>query len=255
MGTFQASATETSQENMQQLEECVHLNNDALVYIKIGETAEAYGLLQEASSILQKMIQHQQNNAAPIQSDVNYGSYFKWKDISSTLPDDDSSSPRSFSLFLQGLWIDSTISLSTVSNHTRGLATMWLIVQFNFALSSHLLGIQRFAGSKSGLPNYQHACDLYQTIHLTLDSWPIIPKNSDFGLLMLAAVLNNQACIYSDFDLLDHASLYWSRFSTALESMIKHSLGSSNTNIKLRIYFRLALNVSIFRGSIAAGAA
>jgi hypothetical protein len=47
------------------------LNNDVLVYIKIGETTETHALLQEASSILQKVIQQhqqhqqQQNSATP----------------------------------------------------------------------------------------------------------------------------------------------------------------------------------------------
>ena len=213
MGTFQASssASETSQVKTQQLEECVQLSNVALIYIKMGETAEAHRLLEEAGSIIQKMMT-QQEPAMPIDSqlDVDYEHYFEWTDLSSSLPteDDLAPSPRSFSLFLQGLWIHSGISLSSVSTHVRGLATIRLIVQFNFALSCHLLGTQHFAESRSGVSNYyqQVVCQRYQAIQLALDYFPIIPKSSDLGMLMLAAVLNNQACIYSELDLLDHAS-------------------------------------------------
>ena len=159
-----------------------------------------------------------------------------WKDLSSTLPTDDAlSSPRSFSLFLQGIWIHSGISLSTVSTQERGLATIRLIVQFNFALHFHLLGIQHFAESRSGVSNYQHVCHRYQAVQLALDYLPFIPKSTDFGMLMLAVALKFQACIYSELDLLDHASSYWSIFSTALETMIKNSLGYSKTNFRLRI--------------------
>ena len=134
--------------------------------------------------------------------------------------------------------------------------SIWLIVQFNFALSCHLLGIQRFAAEgRSGLSNYQQVCHRYQAIQHALDSLPIVSKSTHFGMLMLAAVLNNQACIYSELDLLDHASFYWSIFSTVLEMMIKNSLGCTKANSQLRIYFRMALNVSISRGSITAGAA
>jgi hypothetical protein len=265
MSTFQTTSAneETSrQDKTQQLEECVQLNNDALVYIKIGETTESHALLQEASSILQKAIQQQQqqDNAIIRQFGVDspkdyYGRYFKWQDVSSTLSTDDVSSPKSFSLFLQGLWIKSGMPLNTVATDPRGLATIWLVVQFNLALSCHLLGIQRF-GSKPGVRNSQQACQLYKTIHLALDdSWPIIPKSSGFGMLLLAAVLNNKACIYSEFEMLEPASRCWSIFSTALDTVIKNSLGS-NTNGQLQhIYFRLALNVSMFRGSVAAAAA
>jgi hypothetical protein len=260
METVQASAiSETSQEvNTQQLEECVQLNNDALYYIKIGEIAEAHELLHEAESILQKMmIQQQRDIGTTCQFDVDYERYFKWMDVSSVLATNDLSSPRSFSLFLHGVWIDSGIPLSTVSTDERGLASIWLIVQFNFALSCHLLGIQRLSRSRSDVSNSQQVCQLYQMIQLALDSWPIIPKSSEFGMLMLVAVLNNQACIYSELDLpLEYVSFHWSRFNTALETMIKYSgLSVSNKNIKLCIYFRLAVNVSLFRGSIAAGAA
>jgi hypothetical protein len=258
----QASArSETTQVKMQQLEECVQLNNDALYYIKIGEIAEAHELLHEAESILQKMIIQQQRDSivTTSQFDVDYERYFKWMDVSRVLANsNDLSSPRSFSLFLHGVWIDSGIPLSTMSTDDSGLATIRLIVQFNFALSCHLLGIQRLTGSsRSDVSNSQEVCQLYQMIQLALDSWAIIPKSSEFGMLMLVAVLNNHACIYSELDLaLEHASFYWSRFNTALETMIKYSrLSVSNQNIKLCIYFRLAVNVSLFRGSIAAGAA
>jgi hypothetical protein len=261
METVQASAiSETSQEvKTQQLEECVQLNNDALYYIKIGEIAEAHELLHEAESMLQKMMFQQQRDIATTSSqfDVDFERYFRWTVVSSMLATNDLSSPRSFSLFLHGVWIDSGIPLSTVSTDDRGLASIWLIVQFNFALSCHLLGVQRLTGSRSDVSNSRQVCQLYQMIQLALDSWPIIPKSSELGMLMLAAVLNNHACIYSELDLpLEHVSFYWSRFSTALETMIKHSrLSVSNKNIKLRIYFRLAVNVSLFRGSIAAVAA
>jgi tetratricopeptide (TPR) repeat protein len=260
MGSLQPSASEpTLQDKIQQLEECVQFNNDALVYIKIGETTEAHSLLQEASSILQKAIrqQQEQDSAATRQPPVDskdYGSYFKWQDLSSTIPTDDISSPIPYSLFLQGLWINSGMPLNTVATDVRGLATIWLVVQFNLALSCHLIGIQCFE-SELGMRNSQQACQLYNTIHLALDSsWPSIPKSSDFRMLLLAAALNNKACIFSEFDMFELASRYWSRFSTALDTMIKNSLASSTTG-QLRIYFRLALNVSIFRGSIAAAAA
>jgi tetratricopeptide (TPR) repeat protein len=261
MRTFQASASAsetTLQDKMHQLEECVQFNNDALVYIKIGETTEARSLLQEASSILQKVIhqqQQEQDSATPRQFHVDskdYGRYFKWQDLSSTLPTDDvSSTPISFSLFLQGLWINSGIPLNALSTDPRGLATIWWVVHFNLALSCHLLGIQRF-GSEPGVRNSQQACQLYKTMHLALDyAWP----SSDFRMLLLAAVLNNKACIYSEFGMFELASHYWSRFSTALDTMMKNSRLASSTTGQLRIYFRLALNVSIFRGSIAAAAA
>jgi hypothetical protein len=49
----QLIASETSQVKTQQLEEGVQLDNDALLYIKIGETVDARGLLQVAESIRQ----------------------------------------------------------------------------------------------------------------------------------------------------------------------------------------------------------
>ena len=242
------------QRNMSTVKRCIPLNNDALVFLKIGELAEAYSLLNEASITLKKAIEDE-GTVSPFpccsySSKPPCGSYFIYDDLSCLVEKDNMGIPSSYqfgssSLFLHGVLIDSDIPLGTQES---SLDRIWLIVNYNLAVAAHLLGIHLFASKKpAGRQYLERSYQLYKTVRRAIETCFF----QNFGMLFMA-VLNNQACICTDLGMIDHASIYWSKLSSQLDAISEES--SKNSMIEHSCN-RFSLNLFIFRGVKSAAAA
>jgi hypothetical protein len=83
---------------MTTVKRCIPLNNDALVFLKIGELAEAYSLLDEASITLKRAIEDE-GAAFPYpcySSKPPCGSYFIYDDLSNLEEKDNMGIPSSY---------------------------------------------------------------------------------------------------------------------------------------------------------------
>jgi hypothetical protein len=245
--------------SMTTVKRCIPLNNHALVCLKIGELAEAYSLLNEASIILKKKIEEEGEESFPFpcySSKVPCGSYYKYDDLSNYQVETDDNlvglPPSNYqfgssSLFLHGVLIDRDIPLGTEES---SLDRMWLIVNYNLALACHLLAIHLFARKKqltAGMQYLERASQLYKTVRRAIEECFF----QNFGMLFMA-VLNNQACICTDLGMLEPASAYWSRLSSQLDAMGEESSKNSMVEHSCNRFF---LNLFIFRGVKSAAAA
>jgi hypothetical protein len=240
------------QRNMKTVKRCMPLNNYAVANLKIGKLAEAYSLLNEASITLKKAIL-EEGESFPFPcypSNLPCGSYYKYDDLSNQVEKDNVGLPfnyqfESSSLFLYGLLIDSDIPLGTEES---SLDRIWLIVNYNLALTAHLLGIHLVARNKpTGMQYLERAYQLYNTLHRAIETCFF----QNFGMLFMA-VVNNQACICTDLHMIEHASVYWSKLSAQLEAISEES--SKNSMIEHSCN-RFSLNLFIFRGVKASAAA
>jgi hypothetical protein len=241
------------QRNATTVKRCVPMNNDALFCLKIGKLAEAYSLLNKASITLRKEIEDE-GALFPFpcypSSKPPCGSYFIYDDLSNQVEKGILGIPSSYqfgssSLFLHGVLIDGDIPLGTEES---SLDRIWLIVTYNLAVATHLLGIHLLAGKKpTGMQYLERSYQLYKTVRRAIE----VCFFQNFGMLFMA-VLNNQACICTDLGMLDHASVHWSRLSSQLDAISEES--SKNSMIEHSCN-RFSLNLFIFRGVKSAAAA
>jgi hypothetical protein len=242
------------QRNMMTVKRCIPLNNNAMVCVKIGELAEAYSLLNEASITLKKAIQDE-GESFPFprySSKPTGGNYYKYDDISNQVEKDNlgqglpsNQQFGSSSLFLHGLWIDRDIPLGTEES---SLDRIWVIVSYNLALIAHLLAIQLFELKKPAAMQYlERAYQLYNTVRCAIEACFF----QNFEMLFMA-ILNNQACICTDLGMIERASIYWSRLSSQLDAI---SQGPTKNSMIEHSCNRFSLNLFIFRGVNSAAAA
>jgi tetratricopeptide (TPR) repeat protein len=234
------------------VEQCIPLNNDALIYLEMGEVQESYKLLKEASSLLQRAIHAENTSTSSCHSIKPFsGNYYKWKNLSymaETFLDPSSANLQigSSCLFFYALWIEQQIPLGTADSN---LARIWLIVNYNLALATHLLAMQHLGKHPPrGMRYLQEADRLYKTVQQAIETCCF----QHFGMVALA-VLNNQACMFTELGMRSQASSYWTRLCSELYSVSKESRMRNSTLYQQ--CQRFSLNLCIFRGTNTATAA
>ena len=163
-------------------------NNDAVVYLKMGELNESYSLLSEAVDTLQKMIRE------PLSFKSTHARYsFQWNDLTYSNANyvfelsDQSGLPF---LFQRCLTVDMPRKREIRANKFCPFG-LFPILHYNLALVAHLLGIQKAEYGKSYL---REANSLYGIVSADVRS----RRCSADCTVLLMGIWNNQGCIYME---------------------------------------------------------
>jgi hypothetical protein len=176
----------------------IDTNNDAIVYLKMGELNESYSLLSEAVASLQNMIrQHPHPKITPA---LRYS--FQWNDLTYSNADyvfksSDQSGGLPF-LFQKCLTVDMPRKREIRANKLCPFG-LCPILHYNLALVAHLIGIQKAEYGKSYL---QEANTLYGMVSADLRSRRC--STSSATVLLLMGVWNNRVCIYVELGMEEH---------------------------------------------------
>ena len=236
-------------------------NNDAVVYLKMGELNESYSLLLEAVATLQKTIRDQPpTNITP--SRYN----FHWNDLTFSNANGVFESSEQSGLpflFQRFITVDMPRRREIRSNRfcPSGLGS---ILHYNLALAAHLLGIQKAEFGKSYL---QEAKGLYGMVFADVQHSSsrgsrrssssssccsmMMADHYDTALLIVLqmGIWNNQRCIYMDLGMEEQAA----NCSNRLRKLLLSTRASSNSLPEWR-YFYLNLVTLEKQGCIAAAA-
>jgi hypothetical protein len=175
-------------------------NNDAVVYLQMGELNESYSLLFEAVATLQDMIREQ---PPPPQSAPDLRYNFRWKDITYShanhisFESSDQSDGLPF-LFQRCLSVDMPRKREIRANNLCPFG-LYPILHYNLALAAHLLGIKKAEYGKSYL---QEANRLYGMVSADLQ-WRRCSAGSAAEVLLMS-IWNNQGCIHIDLGMEEH---------------------------------------------------
>jgi hypothetical protein len=219
-------ATKQTSQNI--IAECALLNNDALIYLKMGLVNEARTLLTESLSFLTLIRQEEQarNRISPYTCQHTiYG--YKWDDLKDAVMNNVITQPSNQGnipfLFLKGLEI--IISKSAEPCEESMLpSSLWAVANYNLALVSHINGLQLGA---NGMRYIEQSYGLYKTVTDAIIEGGLY-QNPSFRLLHLG-VVNNQACICHHSGLSTLASTHWTTLKAELdETVIKWSCGSTS---------------------------
>jgi hypothetical protein len=221
-------------------------NNDAVVYLKMGELNESYSLLSEAVATLQKMIREQ---PPPPQSAPVLRYNFRWNDITcSNVNDVFESSDRESGLpflFLKCLTVDKPRKRE-IRAHKLCPFGLCPILHYNLALVAHLLGIQKAEHGKSYL---REANRLYGMV-----SADVLPRRRSAGssaAALLMGIWNNQGCIYMELGMEEHQA---SQILDLLRKLLRSTRASSNHQLPGWRYMYLNLVIMKEQRSVAAAA-
>jgi tetratricopeptide (TPR) repeat protein len=231
-------------EHQNQTASLIASNNDAVVYLEMGELNESYSLLSEAVAALQNMIREQPppNSNTPL---LRYN--FRWNDLTYSNanyvfePSDQSELPF---LFQRCLTVDMPRKREI---RAKKLCPFGLcpILHYNLALVAHLLGIQKAEDGKSYL---QEANRLYAMVSADLRSRRGSVDSAMAVLLM--GIWNNQGSIYVKLGMEEHEA---TQFLALLRSLLISTRASSNPLPGWR-YLYLNLVIMDEQQSVAAAA-
>jgi hypothetical protein len=189
-------------EQSNQTASLIATNNDAIVYLKMGELNESYSLLSKAVATLQKMIREP---ATPKSTPVlRYN--FQWNDLAYSnanevfeSSDQDSGLPF---LFQRCLTVDMPRKRDIRANKVCPFG-LCPILHYNLALVAHLLGIQKAEYGKSYL---QEANRLYGMVSADIQSRTCLAGSNAVHLGM--GIWNNQGCIYIELGVEEHQATH-----------------------------------------------
>jgi hypothetical protein len=167
-------------------------NNDAVVYLKMGDLNESYSLLSEAVATLQDMIREKppsprEKPPSPKSRPVlRYN--FHWNDLAY------SNANSVFDSFTVDMPRKREIRANKLCPF--GLCP---ILHYNLALVAHLLGVQKAEFGKSYL---KEANRLYNMVSTYVKSKRCLTGSASTELLM--GIWNNQGCIYIELGMEEH---------------------------------------------------
>jgi hypothetical protein len=222
-------------------------NNDAVIYLQMGELNESYSLLFEAVAILQDMIRER---PPPPQSALVLRYNFRWQDITHSnanhipFESSDQSDGLPF-LFQRCLSVDMPRKRD-IRAHKFCPFGLCHILHYNLALVAHLLGIQKDEDGKSYL---QEANFLYGMVSADVQSRPSSAGFAATELLM--GIWNNQGCIYIELGMEEHQATY------ILDVLRKLLMGTGASSNQLPGWRYMYLNLVILekQRSVLAAAA
>jgi hypothetical protein len=218
----------------------IAINNDAIVYLMMGELKESYSLLSEAASTLQKMIrEEQQAEITPFRPN------FQWNDLTHSNANYvfKSSDQRIVLPFLFQRCI--TVAMPRKREiRANKLSPFGLcpILHFNLALVAHLLGILKDVYGKSYL---QEAKMRYGMVSAYVQS----RRCSANYMVLLMGIWNNQVNIYMELGMAEQAT----NVLDLLRRLLMKTRASRNKLPGWR-YFYLNLVHLEMRRSVAAAA-
>jgi hypothetical protein len=218
----------TTQASQNRIAECALLNNDALIYLKMGEANEARTLLTESISHLTFVRQQEEahNRIAPYKCQHTRCGY-KWEDLEDAVTNNvitQSSNQGNIPfVFLKGLSIIISESAEPCEESILP-SSLWAVVNYNLALVSHIYGLQL---GENGRRYIEQSYSLYKTVGDAIIEGGLY-QNPSFRLLHLG-VVNNQACICHQSGLFTLASTHWTSLRAELdETVSKWSCGSTS---------------------------
>jgi hypothetical protein len=221
----------TGQASQNIIAECALLNNDALIYLKMGSVNEAHILLTECISLLTLVREQEQahNRISPYRcQQIRCG--YEWEDLEDAVAKNVITQPSNQGnipfVFLKGLDIIIIISESAAEPCEESILpsrSLWAVANYNLALISHIHGLQL---GENGMRYIKQSYSLYKTVTDAIIEGGLYQCPS-FRLLHLG-VLNNQACICHQSGLSALASTHWTTLRAALaEAVRKWSCGST----------------------------
>jgi hypothetical protein len=226
----------TSQASQNSIAECALLNNDALIYLKMGLVNEAHTLLTESISLLTLVRQQEQahNRISPYKCQLKTRCGYKWEDLEDAVTNNVITQPSNQGnipfVFLKGL--DIIISESAEPCEESILpSSLWAVANYNLALVSHIHGLQL---GENGMRYIKQSYSLYKTVADAIIEGGLY-QNPSFRLLHLG-VVNNQACICHQSGLSTLASTHWTALRAELdETGRKWSCASTSRSILMNI--------------------
>jgi tetratricopeptide (TPR) repeat protein len=213
-------------------------NNDAIAYLRMGELDEAYSLLSEAVTNLQKMIRERPPESTPFRYT------FQWNDLTYSnanyvfKPSEQSSLPF---LFQRCLTVNMPRKREIRDNKLCpfGLCS---ILHYNLALVAHILGIKK---DESGRAYLHEAKRLYGMVSAYVQS----RRCSADYIVLLMGIWNNQRCIYMELGMEKQATTCFERLRKLL-----FSTRASRSKLPQWRYFYLNLVTLEKQRSVAAAA-
>jgi hypothetical protein len=197
-------------------------NNDAVIYLQMGQLDESYSLISEAVATLQTMIREQ---SPPPESSPVLRYNFRWIDVTKAYSNAndgfESSDQRSGLpfLFQRCLWVDMPRRREIRAN-TLCPFGLYTILHYNLALVAHILGIQKAEYGKSYL---QEANRLYIMVSADVHSRRFSAGSDAEALLM--GIWNNQGCIYVELGIEGHQA---TQILDVLRKLLMSTSASSN---------------------------
>jgi tetratricopeptide (TPR) repeat protein len=173
-------------------------NNDAIIYLQMGELNESYSLLSEAVTNLKKMIRKK-----PPKESTAFRPKFQWNDLTYSNANyafkSSNQSVLPF-LFQRCLTIDMPRKRESRANKLCPLS-LCSILHYNLALVAHLLGVQKDeCGGKSYL---QEAKMLYGAVSAYVQSRR--GCSADYTVLLMG-IWNNQGYMYMELGMEEQAT-------------------------------------------------
>jgi hypothetical protein len=210
------------QEQPNQTASLIATNNDAVIYLQMGQLDESYSLISEAVATLQNMIREHQPPTPERSPVLRYN--FRWIDFTAAYSNAndgfDSSDQESIPfLFQRCLTIDMPRRREIRANRLCPLG-LFPILHYNLALVAHILGIQKAEYGKSYL---QEANRLYGMVSAYVHSRRFSADSAAAVLLM--GIWNNQGCIYIELGIEEHEATH---ILDVLHKLLMSTRASSN---------------------------
>jgi hypothetical protein len=222
-------------------------NNDAVVYLQMGELNESYSLLSEAVATLQDMIRERPAPAPKGTPVLRYN--FRWNDLTHSNANyvfESAGQSRGLPFLFQRC-------LSVYMPRKREIRAnklcpfgLYPILHYNLALAAHLLGIQKAEYGKSYL---QEANRLYGMV-----SADVLPRrrSADSAVaILLVGIWNNQGCIYMELGM---EELQATQIFDLLRKLLLSTRASSNHRLPGWRYLYPNLVIMEKHRSVAAAA-
>jgi hypothetical protein len=233
-------------ERSNQTASLIATNNNAIVYLKMGELNESYSLLSKAVATLQNVIREPAPapKSAPV---LRYN--FRWHNLAHSNANDEFDSTEQESglpfLFQRCLTVDMPRKQDIRANKLCPFG-LCRILHYNLALVAHLLGIQKAEYGKSYL---QEANRLYGMVSANIQSRRCLAGSN---AVLLMGIWNNQGCIYIALGMKEYQATH---ILDILRKLLMITGLSSRSN-QLPGWRYLYLNLVILekQGSVAAAA-
>jgi tetratricopeptide (TPR) repeat protein len=211
------------------MNEALVLNNNAILYLQMGNAFEACNLLTEASNIClhmtdgiegKKRVKHRDNiitwinfscgnfdNAKRDASDCPPAMYQYAPAVRKTCCHEEFTAERKY---CHECFDDSSVCPCSIAP----------IIWYNLALSCQILGTELGGETKDGMFYFMRSTYLYEKV---LDICGKDHQSQGLATLLIA-VLNNQACIYYEIGRHDECSTLMQRLQNSLRSVSRPSL-------------------------------
>ena len=187
-------------------------NNDAIVYLKMGNLKEAYSVLSEAVADLQRLTQEQPPKRTPFRFK------FRWTDLTDTIADCvfKSSEHQNGLLFLfqRCLTIDMPRKREIWAN-TLCPYGICFILHYNLAVVAHLIGIQK---GDRGLSYLRQANRLYGMVSAHVVSRRGSADYTAVHVVLLMGIWNNQGRICMELGMEELAAKWLDRLTKLVMS-------------------------------------